>query len=152
MPKWAGACARIGPFPPIFVRRGTTSMLMLRPPEAAKTFSEKARSVLTREYSVDERRSETACKIVSTKPSKPATTRHATPCNGGLWSESRSVSNAMTTDPDEIRAQIDAVLAELPDPGDVDNAPADADLEELARRLSDAHDMLVQALESAEKG
>jgi hypothetical protein len=54
----------------------------------------------------------------------------------------------MTTDAHEIRAQIDAVLAEL----DVENMPAEADLEELARRLSDAHDMLVQALESAEKG
>jgi hypothetical protein len=58
----------------------------------------------------------------------------------------------MATNPDEIRAQIDAVLAELPDPADVENAPAEADLEELARRLSEAHDMLVEALESAEKG
>jgi len=58
----------------------------------------------------------------------------------------------MNTDPDEIRARIDAVLAELPDPADVENGPAEADLEELARQLSDAHDMLVQALESAEKG
>jgi hypothetical protein len=58
----------------------------------------------------------------------------------------------MTTDPDEIRAQIDAVLAELPDPADAENMPAEADLEEIARRLSEAHDMLVQALESAEKG
>jgi hypothetical protein len=58
----------------------------------------------------------------------------------------------MSTDPDEIRAQIDAVLAELPNPGDVENMPAEAYLEELARRLSEAHDMLVQALESAEKG
>jgi hypothetical protein len=58
----------------------------------------------------------------------------------------------MNTDPDEIRARIDAVLAELPNLADVENAPVEADLEELARRLSDAHDMLVQALESAEKG
>jgi RecJ-like exonuclease len=58
----------------------------------------------------------------------------------------------MNTDPEEIRARIDAVLAELPDPGDVENMPAEADLEELARQLSEAHDMLVQALESAEKG
>jgi hypothetical protein len=50
----------------------------------------------------------------------------------------------MSTDPEAIRAQIDAVLAELPD-------AADADLEQLAHRLSEAHDMLVQALESAEK-
>jgi RecJ-like exonuclease len=61
-------------------------------------------------------------------------------------------SGAVSTDPDEIRAQIDAVLAELPDPADVENMPAEADLEEIARRLSEAHDMLVRALESAEKG
>jgi hypothetical protein len=58
----------------------------------------------------------------------------------------------MTTDHDEIRARIDAVLAELPDPADPENVPTEADLEEIARRLSEAHDMLVQALESAEKG
>jgi hypothetical protein len=29
--------------------------------------------------------------------------------------------------------------------------PSEADLEEIARRLSEAHDMLVRALESAEK-
>ncbi len=58
----------------------------------------------------------------------------------------------MSTDPDEIRARIDAVLAELPDPAEVENMPVEADLEEIARRLSEAHDMLVQALESAEKG
>ena len=58
----------------------------------------------------------------------------------------------MTNDPDEIRARIDAVLAELPEPADAENMPAEADLEELARRLSEAHDVLVRALESAEKG
>jgi len=58
----------------------------------------------------------------------------------------------MTTNPDEIRARIDAVLAELPDPANAENVPVEADLEEIARRLSEAHDMLVQALESAEKG
>jgi hypothetical protein len=58
----------------------------------------------------------------------------------------------MTTDPDQIRARIDAVLAELPDLTDAENLPAEADLEAIARRLSEAHDMLVQALESAEKG
>lgn len=57
----------------------------------------------------------------------------------------------MTTDPDEIRSRIDSILAELPDAADPDNIPAEADLEELARRLSEAHDMLVRALESAEK-
>jgi hypothetical protein len=57
----------------------------------------------------------------------------------------------MTTDPDEIRARIDAILADLPDPADPDELPSEADLEEIARQLSEAHDMLVQALESAEK-
>ena len=57
----------------------------------------------------------------------------------------------MSTDPEEIRARIDALLAELPDPTNSEKMPTEADLEELARRLSEAHDMLVQALESAEK-
>jgi hypothetical protein len=57
----------------------------------------------------------------------------------------------MNIDPDEIRTRIDAVLAELPDPANAENLPAEADLEDMARRLSEAHDMLVQALESAEK-
>jgi hypothetical protein len=57
----------------------------------------------------------------------------------------------MNTDPEVIRARIDAILAELPDPADPDKMPSEADLEELARQLSEAHDMLVQALESAEK-
>lgn len=49
----------------------------------------------------------------------------------------------MTTEPDQLRAQIDALLAELPDSGDIDEA---------GRRLEQAHDVLVQALESVEKG
>jgi len=57
----------------------------------------------------------------------------------------------MSTDPQEIRARIDALLAELPDPANSEKMPTETDLEELARRLSEAHDMLVQALESAEK-
>jgi hypothetical protein len=57
----------------------------------------------------------------------------------------------MSTNPEEIRAQIAAVLAELPDPANSEQMPTEADLEDLARRLSEAHDMLVQALESAEK-
>jgi hypothetical protein len=60
-------------------------------------------------------------------------------------------SGAITTDPEEIRARIDAILAELPDPANPERMPSEADLEELARQLSEAHDMLVQALESAEK-
>ena len=58
----------------------------------------------------------------------------------------------MNTDPDQIRAQIEAVLAELPEHADAENVPAEADLEKIARRLSEAHDMLVRALESAERG
>ena len=61
----------------------------------------------------------------------------------------------MTIDPDQIRAEIDALLAQLPEPGDPENPekePLLADLEEIARRLSEAHDVLLQALESAEKG
>jgi hypothetical protein len=67
----------------------------------------------------------------------------------------------MTIDPDQIRAEIDALLGRLPDPADLQN-PADsenpesgpslAELEEIARRLSEAHDVLLKALESAEKG
>jgi hypothetical protein len=59
---------------------------------------------------------------------------------------------AMNIDPDQIRADIDALLAQLPDPADAENGPSLAELEEIARRLSEAHDVLLQALESAEKG
>ena len=64
----------------------------------------------------------------------------------------------MTIDPDEIRAEINALLAALPEVADIenpesgpDNAPSLADLEEMARRLSEAHEVLLRALESAEK-
>ncbi|GAB7143157.1 hypothetical protein [Mycobacterium riyadhense] len=62
----------------------------------------------------------------------------------------------MTIDPDQIRAEIEALLAQLPDPGgnpaDSANGPSLAELEDIARRLSEAHDVLLAALESAEKG
>jgi hypothetical protein len=65
----------------------------------------------------------------------------------------------MSTDPDQIRAEIDALLAQLPDVSDfsgiesgAENEPSLADLEQMARRLSEAHDVLLRALESAEKG
>ncbi|MGZ4510051.1 MAG: hypothetical protein ACXVX4_01580 [Mycobacterium sp.] len=61
----------------------------------------------------------------------------------------------MTIDPAALRADIDALLAQLPDPGDpqsAENGPSLAELEEIARRLSEAHDMLLRALGSAEKG
>ncbi|MGO9381100.1 MAG: hypothetical protein ACLP4W_03140 [Mycobacterium sp.] len=61
----------------------------------------------------------------------------------------------MNIDPDQLRAEIEALLAQLPDAGDPENpehGPSLAELEEIARRLSEAHDVLLQALESAEKG
>ncbi|WP_156664881.1 hypothetical protein [Mycobacterium sp. 852002-51057_SCH5723018] len=57
----------------------------------------------------------------------------------------------MTIDPDQIRAEIDALVAKLPEP-DAEHDLSLAELEEIARRLSEAHDVLLQALESAEKG
>jgi hypothetical protein len=63
----------------------------------------------------------------------------------------------MTIDPAHIRAQIDELLAELPGiPADganqLDTQLVRGDIDEVARRLSEAHDVLVKALESAEKG
>ena len=46
----------------------------------------------------------------------------------------------MSTDPEEIRARINALLAELPNLTNSENVTTEADLEELARRLSEAHD------------
>jgi hypothetical protein len=53
----------------------------------------------------------------------------------------------MTTDPDQIRLEIAALLTDLPAP----DAP-DADVEAIATRLEEAHDLLVRALESVERG
>lgn len=58
----------------------------------------------------------------------------------------------MTIDPDQVRAQIDALLAGLPNLADGENQLAEGDIDEIARRLSEAHDVLVRALESAERG
>ena len=56
----------------------------------------------------------------------------------------------MSTEPDEIRARIAALLADLPD---VDGADAaDLDIDGVAARLEEAHDLLVHALEAVEKG
>jgi hypothetical protein len=58
----------------------------------------------------------------------------------------------MSTDPDQIRAQIAELLGDLPDPAQEGVELADADIDLIAARLEEAHDLLVQALESVEKG
>jgi hypothetical protein len=57
----------------------------------------------------------------------------------------------MTTDPEQLRARIEALLAELPDTADAADL-ADIDLDAVAARLEEAHDVLVNALEWVEKG
>jgi hypothetical protein len=66
------------------------------------------------------------------------------------------VNADMNTDPHAIRARIEAVLADLPglapetsEGTAVDEAGA---IEAVGRRLEDAHQILVDALESVEKG
>lgn len=57
----------------------------------------------------------------------------------------------MTTDPAQIRAEVDAVLSELPD---LDPETADlsgSDIDAVGHRLEEAHQLLVRALESVEK-
>jgi hypothetical protein len=58
----------------------------------------------------------------------------------------------MNIDPHQLRAEIDALVAQLPDVGETEHDLSLAELEEIARRLSEAHDVLLRALESAEKG
>ena len=59
----------------------------------------------------------------------------------------------MNTDPQQIRARVDAVLADLPhvDPEASEDADV-ADIDAVGRRLEEAHQILVDALESVEKG
>jgi hypothetical protein len=57
----------------------------------------------------------------------------------------------MSTDP----AQIAELLADVPDPaqeGAGFDQLADSDIDVIAARLEEAHDLLVQALESVERG
>jgi hypothetical protein len=63
------------------------------------------------------------------------------------------VSGDMSTDPQQIRDQVDAVLTGLPAiaPGAVDQIDM-ADIDTVGRRLEEAHQVLVDALESVEKG
>lgn len=59
----------------------------------------------------------------------------------------------MNTDPHAIRARVEAVLADLPridpDAADIADTP---DIDLMGRRLEEAHQILVDALESVEKG
>lgn len=55
----------------------------------------------------------------------------------------------MTSDPDQIRARVAELLAELPDPSADDSEHVD--VEAIAARLEEAHDLLVRALESVER-
>jgi hypothetical protein len=57
----------------------------------------------------------------------------------------------MTTDPDQIRAEIAALLADLPEPAAAGDL-ADSDVDTIAARLEEAHDVLVHALAAVEKG
>jgi len=58
----------------------------------------------------------------------------------------------MSTDPEQIRTEIDAVLAQLPSV-DPDSAEVTGvDIDAVGRQLEEAHQILVDALESVEKG
>ncbi|MCV7354752.1 hypothetical protein [Mycolicibacterium fluoranthenivorans] len=54
----------------------------------------------------------------------------------------------MSTDPEQIRTDIAALLAGLPDPAVV--GVESVDIDAVAVRLEQAHDLLVRALESVE--
>jgi len=57
----------------------------------------------------------------------------------------------MITDPEQIRAEISALLSDLPDvTADVTDQAA-PDIDAVAARLEEAHDVLVRALESVER-
>jgi hypothetical protein len=68
------------------------------------------------------------------------------------------VNIEMSTDPDQIRSQVAELLADVPDPAqegsNFDNVDqlAESDIDAIAARLEEAHDLLVRALESVEKG
>ncbi len=54
----------------------------------------------------------------------------------------------MSTDPEQIRSDIAALLTDLPDPAA--EGTESADIEVVAVRLEQAHELLVRALESVE--
>ncbi|WP_167344300.1 hypothetical protein [Mycolicibacter heraklionensis] len=58
----------------------------------------------------------------------------------------------MNSEIEDVRARIAALLAELPGDAELADLPAHSDLNALAQRLEEAHQVLVRALESVEKG
>ena len=65
------------------------------------------------------------------------------------------MNNEMSTDPDQIRAQIADLLADVPDPaqeGSNLDELAESEIDTIAARLEEAHDLLLRALESVERG
>jgi hypothetical protein len=65
------------------------------------------------------------------------------------------VNTEMSTDPDQIRAQIAELLADVPDPaqeGSNLDELAESEIDTIAARLEEAHDLLLRALESVERG
>ncbi|KUI27344.1 hypothetical protein AU195_02115 [Mycobacterium sp. IS-1496] len=57
----------------------------------------------------------------------------------------------MSNDPDQLRIQVATLLADLPEPDHAGDL-ADCDIDTVAARLEEAHDLLVQALAAVEKG
>jgi hypothetical protein len=62
------------------------------------------------------------------------------------------VNNDMSTQPEQLQAEIAALLAQLPDITADGADLTDIDLDAIAARLEEAHELLVRALESVEKG
>jgi hypothetical protein len=65
------------------------------------------------------------------------------------------VNTEMSTEPDQFRAHVAELLADVPDPaveGSTFDQVAESDIDTIAARLEEAHDLLVRALESVEKG
>ena len=58
----------------------------------------------------------------------------------------------MTTDPDHIRGEVAQLLADLPHLSSADVDLANIDIDAIAAHLEEAHEVLVRALESVEKG
>lgn len=57
----------------------------------------------------------------------------------------------MSNDPDQLSTQVAALLADLPGPDGAGDL-ADCDVDTVAARLEEAHDLLVQALAAVERG